>query len=366
MAKKVNKNEPCYIVKAEGQSCCLFIISYLTQYDMDRLDAMVNGMCEEQGLTELKIVIDSMGGDAWAAQRIGNLIDKFEGTTWAHVELVAASAASYVLAKCQKRTISANGQVMIHKPSLYADGNEDELAAQLPMIQSITSDFRTVYAKCMNITEDEVEAMWKNEKWMDAQTALSLGVVTEVIDVTATSTPEVMAAMIEVGRIKKPEIPNSDYMKKSPKVLAALALSADATDEQFDAAVEQLAAENVQLKAKNEDLSQKLLAEQTSKVTALVDAAVQANKITEAERPAFVKLATADFESTAAILKSRTPHVSASSRIGANGGNEDKYADWNYDRLQKEAPKVLAQIKAEDPERFEQLRKEYIAGERHK
>jgi hypothetical protein len=81
--------------------------------------------------------------------------------------------------------------------------------------------------------------------------------------------------------------------------------------------------ENTKLAAENIRLSTALVNFQKEagekKVTDLVDAAVDAKKLAAGDRDRYVKLATADFETTKEVLDAMVPYESIETKLGATG-----------------------------------------------
>jgi ATP-dependent Clp protease, protease subunit len=353
-----------YKVTASGNEGKVYITGFITEWDLDRFDLMVYNLIEK-GIENASIYLDSFGGDAFSAQRIGNSISRFKGEVKCHVGLIAASSASYILAKCGHRTISANGQIMIHKPSINEGGNMDTVMANLKMLRAITRDFQKTYAIALNKTEADIEAMWKEDYWMDAEEALSLGFVHAIEEPVAEPDTEVVAELQRRGKWQAPVVTahttTQNIMSKLPLIIAALELEENSDEQAVLKATQALVSANKALNAKVQTLETQIEDGKRQRVTALVDDAIASNKITAAEKDRYTKLATADFENTAAILSEKQPHVSASSRV-ASSSKDAKYADWTYEGFMKNAPEVLASMKVEDPERYNQLRSNYITG----
>lgn len=352
-----------YNVTASGDEAQVNIIGWIGDFDLMLFEQAVTALADE-GVQNATIYLDSFGGDAFSAQRIGNAISRFKGEVSCHVGLIAASSASYILAKCAKRTIARNGQIMFHKPSITAGGNVDQVTANLKMLKSITRDFQKAYAVVLGKTEEEIAEMWKEDYWLDADEALETGFVHAILDDVVEPNVEVVAELTRMGKWTSKTTPNSTQtdMKNLSLITATLSLPEGSDEQAVLRATQALVVANGDLTKKVQSLEAQLEQNQQARVTALVNDAIKANKITEAERERYTKLATADFENTAAVLADKQPHVSASSRIANNGGSgaADKYQDWDFARFSKEAPEVLARIKTEDPDRYNDLRNSYL------
>ncbi|MDD4395609.1 MAG: HK97 family phage prohead protease [Bacteroidales bacterium] len=95
-------------------------------------------------------------------------------------------------------------------------------------------------------------------------------------------------------------------------------------------------------------------------VVAFLDAAVKDGKITEKEKPAFEKLAAADFDSVKNINDSRETKASGSLReLQAQAGSAipSGRENWTYLEWMKKDSEGLKRMKIENPNEFERLKK---------
>lgn len=103
-------------------------------------------------------------------------------------------------------------------------------------------------------------------------------------------------------------------------------LSESATSEQAIAAVKKLHTDFVKLQGdfntQNTELTALKQAAVTDKIEKLVNDAADAKKITDAEKPHYLKLAAADFESTEAVLKAMKPYESIEQQLKDNNTPE--------------------------------------------
>jgi hypothetical protein len=112
-----------------------------------------------------------------------------------------------------------------------------------------------------------------------------------------------------------PKNSNSDMDKKLLAV--KLGLTETATDEQIAqklTAVLNAAQPNMVLASENKELKDQLVAMQTAqekaKVESLVDGAIAAGKLTAPDRPRYIKLATADYDTTSELIGNMKPYKS--------------------------------------------------------
>ncbi len=135
------------------------------------------------------------------------------------------------------------------------------------------------------------------------------------------------------------------------EAFTTLGLSVDATAEATSAAIVALAAQNTEYK-------QQLDEQVKQKAESLVDLAVADGRITADRREAFVKLATADYESTKVSLEGIPAKQTLSTQVAAISNSvvpEDR-KDWGLYQWLKEDEEGLGKIKLKHPEVYEEIR----------
>lgn len=172
---------------------------------------------------------------------------------------------------------------------------------------------------------------------------------------------------------------NQNTMKQLAVLVALLSLKPDATEDQVVDSVRDLVnktkahpgdiatltTERDDLKKQIDTLKTQLTAANDAQAVALVDGAEAAKKINAAQKEQFLKLAKNDYAGTKAILDGMVAHVGVVTQLnnggqGSEASGADKFKDWTFARLTKEAPKELARIKTEEPDRYKTLLNEYI------
>lgn len=355
-------------VNVAGKKAIISIRGLITSDMANLLIAQLDSILSK-GITEAFVKLSSPGGSVFAAGDIGNTFKKFK-TINGELGIVAASATSYLVAVIRKMggSVSApsNGHTMFHKPCTAAEGNEKDIESSLKLITSLTQEYRSTYAAVMNKTEDEVEQMWASDYWANASESKDLGFITDIRgaeDVSQELADVLAAAGIDVqATIKTPIKDQSNDKNKMDKleiVAAALELEPTATATEVIASIKAIKARNTELEGVNAALTTEVTAAKAAKVKTLVDGAVSANKITEAERASYEKLATQDYDSVSAIIGGLKPHVPFTKSQTADPKAASR-ADWDYEKYQKEDPKALEKMMNDTPDVFAKLKEEYV------
>ena len=315
------------------------------------------------GATELKLYINSEGGDPIQAFEIFNQIKRFKGKKTAMIGALCASSATVVACACDSVYISRFGLFMIHEPSLYAGGmTEEELTAGIGLLQTLKANVTTLYAERTRKTEEEVKSLMKAVTWMTSTQALEGkwvdGIVDEIPDDEEVIylQPE-MTANIPVtmnGNL----IPVDIKMKNklfAALMLAGIQMKADASEDEFVEAVGKILKENGDLKTQ---LKEAGTATMKAKAKMLVDSAIEQKKIVEGDREEYTQLAEANFELCTKMLGKITPVMQISGNIkkDADGNPVDMSGKKFSERMAADSDGML-KMRAENPTEYKALYK---------
>jgi len=131
-------------------------------------------------VSELRLYINSGGGDAFAGQAIHTMLKRHKAKVTAYIDGLAASAASVVAMAADKIIMPANAMMMIHKAWMPAAGNADDFRELAEFMDKFDQTMVTVYSEKTGHTREQIENWLMKDKWMNAQEALSLGFADEV------------------------------------------------------------------------------------------------------------------------------------------------------------------------------------------
>ncbi len=144
-----------------------------------------------------------------------------------------------------------------------------------------------------------------------------------------------------------------DKIILTAEAYAALGLkSAEADGKAISAAI-------MELQTRVEKAEKELEEQKKSKANELVDLAIKDGRITADKRDQFIKLALADYDMARTTLESIPAKVTLADKVTRSTGKAAPAGreDWTYLRWAKEDPEGLRQLKATDPEAFEELKK---------
>lgn len=135
--------------------------------------------------------INSGGGSVYAGFEMYSILRAAGVPTRVEVQSLAGSAASVVMAGADTVAASPVGQVMIHLPSTYTEGNQITHRESVQMLEAVTGSILAAYEhKCGGKTgRDALRRMMDRETFLTAREALDAGLVDEILGETQTANP---------------------------------------------------------------------------------------------------------------------------------------------------------------------------------
>lgn len=176
------ERRPLALVRADGSTDA-------TLYIYDTIDAWwgVNAKDVAQAIapldadTTLHLRINSPGGDVFEARAMATAIRSFKGKSIAHIDALAASAATTVALAADEVEISADGFFMIHNAWSIAIGDKSAMTEMAGLLDKIDQGIVADYAKRSGKTADEIVAWMDAETWFTGQEAVDNGFVNRLM-----------------------------------------------------------------------------------------------------------------------------------------------------------------------------------------
>lgn len=162
------------------------------------LDAkwMVDELAKAGG-QDIELRINSPGGSVFDGQAMYTALAGYGGKVTAHVDSIAASAASFVAMAAGKIQIAENAMVMIHNACGFAMGDAGDMRQTADLLDKIDAGLVAQYAARTKQTEEQIREWMAAETWMDAKEAVDRGFADEI------GTPLAVKACIREGMFTK-------------------------------------------------------------------------------------------------------------------------------------------------------------------
>ncbi|MEM5371349.1 head maturation protease, ClpP-related [Paraburkholderia azotifigens] len=119
--------------------------------------------------------INSPGGDVFGARAMEAAIRGHSAKVIAHIDGLAASAASFLAMAADEIEISEGGFFMIHKAWTIAMGNADDMRSQADLLDKIDGSLVNTYASRTGQSVDDIAAWMTAETWFNADEAIANG-----------------------------------------------------------------------------------------------------------------------------------------------------------------------------------------------
>ncbi|EMF0108790.1 Clp protease ClpP [Enterococcus hirae] len=159
----------------------VFIFGEIVSFKWDDTDTTAASFqkdLKELGeVSQINLHINSPGGSVFEGIAIGNMLKQHKARVVAHVDALAASIASVIVASCDEVIMPENSMLMIHNPWITSMGNAKELRKQADDLDKIAeSSVVTYLAKAgEKLTEEKIKQIMDEETWLSAQEAYSYG-----------------------------------------------------------------------------------------------------------------------------------------------------------------------------------------------
>src|SRR5580704_6998758 len=134
---------------------------------------------------DVEVHISSVGGSAFDAIAIYDLLKKYSGNVTTYIDALAASAASIVAMGGKSIIMSKYALLMIHKPMVGSGGNADELLKDVQMLNIVQSRLAQIYMDKTGLDGVTVNSLINSVTWLSADQALDLGFIDQVEDYSA-------------------------------------------------------------------------------------------------------------------------------------------------------------------------------------
>lgn len=125
--------------------------------------------------------INSGGGSVIAGLSIADEISALNCDTEAVIMGLCASSATYAALACDKVLMMKNGSFMIHRAHGSVQGTMEEMERDLEFLEEVENRFIAIYCAKTGLTQEEVIGMMDKTTYMNAQQALELKFIDEIV-----------------------------------------------------------------------------------------------------------------------------------------------------------------------------------------
>jgi ATP-dependent Clp endopeptidase proteolytic subunit ClpP len=144
----------------------------------------------DDSVEEIRLHINSPGGEVWEALAILNSLRAHDSKLVAVVDGIAASCASFIACAADETVMSPNTQLMIHDAWGLSIGNAADMRATADLLDQISDNIASIYADKSGGTTEAWRAIMLNEGWYTAQEAVDAGLADRIAGEEPDEDPE--------------------------------------------------------------------------------------------------------------------------------------------------------------------------------
>ncbi|MGA4005999.1 head maturation protease, ClpP-related [Ralstonia nicotianae] len=175
-------------VVASGENeVTMYLYDYIVSDDWWGGVSATTFVKELAGITAdvIHLRVNSPGGDVFAARAMETALRGHSAKVIAHVDGLAASAASFLIMAADEVEISDGAFLMIHKAWTALWGNADDLRSEADLLDKIDATLVRTYEQRSGQSADDISAWMKAETWFGADEAIEKGFADRKTDATA-------------------------------------------------------------------------------------------------------------------------------------------------------------------------------------
>jgi ATP-dependent Clp protease protease subunit len=177
-------NKKYFMSETEGDTLQITIFGDITSWefaDSDVSSYTLSKLINESTAKKIIVNINSYGGEVAEGLAIYNSLKNSKAKVTTRCDGFACSAASVVFMAGDKREMNEASLLMIHNAWTYAEGNAAELRKQADDLEIISKTLANAYLSCVNISEDELQALLDAETWITPEQAVAMGFATKIV-----------------------------------------------------------------------------------------------------------------------------------------------------------------------------------------
>ena len=232
------KPQKFYSMSVRGREADIYIFGDIVTPDWSAFDRMFGIDASRSGydimqeirdldVDVINVHINSYGGHVSEGIAIHNVLAEHSAEIVTFDDGFACSAASVVFMAGKDRIVYETSLLMIHNAWCWANGNADELRKVAADLEVISATAAAAYRAKISISDDELDALLKNETWIAPADALKWGFATEIRKQEQSGKPAASAMQSIMHLLTQPQAKpaptDDDPLEQLRKDVAAIA-----------------------------------------------------------------------------------------------------------------------------------------------
>ena len=134
---------------------------------------------------EIHLRIDSPGGDVFAARAMQTALSEHKARVIAHIDGLAASAATFLVMGADEIRMTSGALFMIHKGWTFTAGNADDMRKEAALLDKVDDAIAADYANRTGKDKAALIELMAAETWFSASEALENGFIDSIVETIA-------------------------------------------------------------------------------------------------------------------------------------------------------------------------------------
>jgi len=174
LATNQSKPRRYEIVNAQSDEATIYLYDMIDEWFGVSPQTFVKDLNAIKAST-IHLRINSPGGDVFGGRAIATAISQHTSKVVAHIDGLAASAASYVALAASEVEIASGAFFMIHNAWTFAYGNKEDLQATVELLQKIDDSLVDDYAKQTGQSAEQIREWMNAESYFTAEESVEYG-----------------------------------------------------------------------------------------------------------------------------------------------------------------------------------------------
>lgn len=177
------ERQPLNLVRSEAsQDATLYIYDVIDRYWGVSAEAVAKAISGLDAAATLHVHINSPGGDVFEGRAIRTAIQQHKGKTVAHIDGLAASAATTISDGADEVEIATGAFFMIHNGWTWMYGNKNDFRKEADLLEKIDAAIVADYARRTGLDVEQLVTWMNNETWFTAEEAVEHGFATRLME----------------------------------------------------------------------------------------------------------------------------------------------------------------------------------------
>ena len=130
---------------------------------------------DDANASTIHLRINSPGGDVFEARAIVSAMQRSNARFVAHVDALAASAASVIAVAADEVVMAPGSMLMIHNAWTLQMGDKNAMLETASLLEKIDGTIADQYAEKTGASREDMAALMDAETWMEAEDAIARG-----------------------------------------------------------------------------------------------------------------------------------------------------------------------------------------------